>query len=202
VTRSRGDQSKKRALQQCLLQAERQVEGIVALVDHSSNPMVAGSIPAGRTLTSDYVLIHTCAIMLVTRRLLLEDAAGKAGLLRWNEQTGHAADPTSRSSPGRPGSRSRSEVLPTCGRHGSCWCESQSSSGSSTRTSRWPFAVQFVELPEGDRRIAVDDDYLGAWRGPGAGTSRSTGSNSSSPSTGSTAWSPMTTYGPSEGRSG
>src|SRR4051812_7019262 len=41
--------------------------------------MVAGSIPAGRTLTRDYVLIHTGAIMPVTRRLLLEDAAGKAG---------------------------------------------------------------------------------------------------------------------------
>src|SRR4051812_29875226 len=76
--------------------------------------------------------------MFVTRRLLLEDAAGKAGLLRGNEQTGHAADPTSRSPPGRSGSLSRSEVLPTCGRHGLCWYASQSSSGSSTPTSRWP----------------------------------------------------------------
>jgi hypothetical protein len=46
----------------------------VAVVDHPSNPMVAGSIPPGRTLTRHYGLIHASSIMAVTR-----NAAGAAG---------------------------------------------------------------------------------------------------------------------------
>jgi hypothetical protein len=37
-------------------------------VGTSSNPMVAGSIPAGRTVSRHYVQIHASPIMLVTRR--------------------------------------------------------------------------------------------------------------------------------------
>src|SRR3954452_1083491 len=41
-----------------------------------TNPMVAGSIPAGRALTRHYVVIHAYVIMLVTRRLLPKAPGG------------------------------------------------------------------------------------------------------------------------------
>jgi len=69
---------------------KQQVEGPVGAVRHRlirwsqvrslPGTLLPGTLPGA--LIRDYVLIHTFAIMLVARRLLLEDAAGKAGLLR------------------------------------------------------------------------------------------------------------------------
>ena len=49
------------------LQAKSQVEALVGVVGHASNPTVAGSIPAGRALTSAHAVIHPLVIMLVVR---------------------------------------------------------------------------------------------------------------------------------------
>ena len=43
------------------------------------------------------------------------------------------------------------------GRHGSCVCESQTSSGSSARTKQLAFRLRVVELAEPDRHVAADD---------------------------------------------
>src|SRR3954467_2739168 len=56
-----------RQLQADRLKAKQQVEGQVSRVRHPSNAMVAGSIPAGRALIRDYVLVHAFRIMLVVR---------------------------------------------------------------------------------------------------------------------------------------
>src|SRR5664279_3765062 len=81
----------------------------------------------------------------------------------------------------------------TCGRHGLCSCESQTSSGSSARTSRWPWVRGSLSSP---KKTAMSPPMTAGrppvsttttceprvW--PGAGTTRSPGSNSSAPSTG------------------
>jgi hypothetical protein len=44
------------------------------------------------------------------------------------------------------------------GRHGSCSCASQTSSGPSARTPQLAFGVRLVELAEPNRHVAADDD--------------------------------------------
>src|SRR3954470_23243957 len=52
------------------------VEGRVGAVGTSSNPTVAGSIPAGRAPTKHHALIHALLIMLVTRVAPMGPATG------------------------------------------------------------------------------------------------------------------------------
>src|SRR5215212_8519859 len=87
------------------------------------------------------------------------------------------------------------DVMPQTvrGRHGSCSCASQTSSGSSARTRSWPSVCGSSSSP--NQTATSPPTMIGCppvsttticmplvW--PGAGTSRSPGSSSSSPSTG------------------